>query len=223
MIGCRPLSAAELDAVSAQFRGFSEHRDRLLFWLGCTSGFRVSELLSIRLGDLWQDARIAPTLRIRRRHTKGKHAGKSAPIAPLITPYALRWMADFTPRHGSNPKLPLFISREAPARPITRVQAHRILSSAYARAGLFGGEGELATHCMRKTYAARMYDHFKDIFKVQQALRHCSPASTVAYLSFAESELVQAVSLVWPSIERPLEPIPSIAGNIVHFERKNPA
>jgi len=78
------------------------------------------------------------------------------------------------------------------------MQAHRMLTETMALAGLDGAYGELATHSMRKTYAARMMDHFGDIFAVQKALRHKSPASTVAYLSFDETELAHAVEIKWP-------------------------
>jgi site-specific recombinase XerC len=98
------------------------------------------------------------------------------------------------------------------------MQAHRTLADAYSCAGLDGAMGELATHSMRKTYAATMFDHFGDIFAVQRALRHRSPASTVAYLSFNEQDLEHAVAIKWPDEgQQPAEPE---GPNIVAISRK---
>ena len=77
---------------------------------------------------------------------------------------------------------------------MTRVQAHRILREAYATAEIHGAHGELGTHTMRKTFASKMWEaHDGNIWKVQNALGHASPASTVAYLSFNDEEQHDAV------------------------------
>jgi integrase len=46
--------AEEITAVSRSFGGTYAARDRALFILGLKSGFRISELLSLRLGDVLQ-------------------------------------------------------------------------------------------------------------------------------------------------------------------------
>ncbi len=58
-VGCRPLSNAEVDRVLAAFAGPAAARDRALFVLGLKAGFRVSELLSLRVGDIVHAGRIA--------------------------------------------------------------------------------------------------------------------------------------------------------------------
>jgi hypothetical protein len=49
-----------------------------------------------------------------------------------------------------------------------------------------------------------MYAHYGDIFKVQQALGHASPASTVNYLSFRDDEQREAVDLAFPELHEDL-------------------
>lgn len=218
MIGCRPLTDDEVRAVSEQFNGEMEHRNRVLFWLGITTGFRISELLSIQFGDVWRSGRIPDQVRIARKNVKGRKRGQSAHIAPAVRPLINRWLFDYRQRYAVAGDSPLFISRSGENRPISRMQAHRTLAAAFTCAGLDGAVGELATHSMRKTYAATMFDHFGDIFAVQRALRHKSPASTVAYLSFNEQDLEHAVELKWPDEgQQPEEPTES---NVVPISRK---
>lgn len=202
MIGCRPLTDEELEAVSDHFQGYMEHRNRCLFWLGITTGFRVSELLSLRVSDVWRNGRMPETVRIRRNRSKGKKRGQSAHFAPRARPYVHHWLFVIWKRYGTAPDLPLFHSRNGKSRGITRMQAHRMLTDTMSLAGLDGAYGELATHSMRKTYAATMWEHFGDIFSVQKALRHKSPASTMAYLSFDEKEITHAVDIKWPEKSR---------------------
>lgn len=198
MIGCRPLNEEEIQEVSDAFTGHMEHRNRALFWLGITTGFRISELLSLTVSDVWRNDRMPETLRIRRRSSKGRHQGQSAHFAQVAKPFIRRWLFVVWKRYGNEPTYPLFASRSLKPKPISRMQAHRMLTEAMHRAGLDGAYGELATHSMRKTYAARMMDHFGDIFAVQKALRHKSPASTVAYLSFDDGEIAHAIEIKWP-------------------------
>jgi site-specific recombinase XerD len=62
---------------------------------------------------------------------------------------------------------------------------------AYATAGI---SGKLGTHAMRKTFASRVYELLgHDLVKTQRALGHASINSTVAYLSFAESDIEAAI------------------------------
>lgn len=54
MKGCRALTADEVVRVSQAFHGTYAERDRALFILGIKTGFRISELLSLGVGDVWQ-------------------------------------------------------------------------------------------------------------------------------------------------------------------------
>ena len=52
MKGTRPLDNDEIRLVSACFTGTYEVRNRGLFMLGVSTGGRISELLSLTIGDL---------------------------------------------------------------------------------------------------------------------------------------------------------------------------
>src|SRR5687767_8066268 len=52
MKGCRALTEAEVALVQRSFGGTYAARDKALFLLGVKSGFRISELLSLRVADV---------------------------------------------------------------------------------------------------------------------------------------------------------------------------
>ena len=54
MKGTRPLDNSEIRIVSACFTGIFEARNRGLFMLGVSTGGRISELLSLTVGDVYQ-------------------------------------------------------------------------------------------------------------------------------------------------------------------------
>ena len=55
MKGTRPLDNKEIRLVSACFDGTFEARNRGLFMLGVSTGGRISELLSLQIGDVYQN------------------------------------------------------------------------------------------------------------------------------------------------------------------------
>lgn len=194
MIGCRPLTPEEIPAIlEALETRPSGPRDRALFILGITTGFRISELLSLKIRDVTTDGTLNSHVRIPKSRMKGKKHSRSAVLAPLARPFLTELLLDLRERDAARANLWLFQSRKGDG-PISRIQAHRLLATAYALTGLIGAPGELGTHSMRKTFADRMWNaHKENIWKVQKALGHASPASTVAYLSFNDEEQHDAV------------------------------
>ena len=194
MIGCRPLENDEVEhVIDAMQARPTCLRDQALFVIGITTGFRISEILSLRIRDVTTCADLNSHIRIPASRMKGKKRARSALIAPFARPYiqALLDELRLLNRNGGNQWL--FQSRKGQGA-IHRVQAHRLLTAAFRHAEIFGPTGELGTHCMRKTFASKMWDaHDGNIWKVQNAMGHASPASTVAYLSFNEDEQRSAV------------------------------
>jgi integrase len=80
MIGCRPLTDTDIALVRRSFGGTYAARDRALFLLGVKTGFRIDELLSIRLGDVWQHDRLVDQLTVRRAAMKRKREGHTVPL-----------------------------------------------------------------------------------------------------------------------------------------------
>ena len=57
MKGTRSLDNNEIRLVSACFDGTFEVRNRGLFLLGVSTGGRISELLSLQIGDVYQNGK----------------------------------------------------------------------------------------------------------------------------------------------------------------------
>jgi hypothetical protein len=66
------LTVDEVARVSQAFRGSYAAWDRALFVLGVKMGFRISELLSLTVGDVWQHGCFVDYVAIQRRHMKQK-------------------------------------------------------------------------------------------------------------------------------------------------------
>ena len=71
MKGTRPLDNNEIRRVSACFDGTFEARNRGLFMLGVSTGGRISELLSLRIGDVWQNGKAVTDLLFEKNIVKG--------------------------------------------------------------------------------------------------------------------------------------------------------
>jgi integrase len=202
MRGCRPLTDAEVLLVAKSFSGTFAQRNKALFVVGHRTGFRISELLSLTVGDVLQHGKIVDHLTVQRRHMKGGKAGKTSSRTVALHPEARVapsvWLETLTKMLKGNldPMTPVFCSRVRDAatglrRHISREQAWRILKEAFTSNEL---SGKLGTHAMRKTFCNRVYDLLKhDLVKTQRAMGHANVNSTVQYLSFREEEIDAAI------------------------------
>jgi integrase len=195
MKGCRPLQDEELLLVSRSFGGTYAARDRALFTLGVKTGFRIAELLSLRVGDIWQYGTIVDYLTVERRHMKGGKAGRTSsrtiPLHPEAKAALAAWLFALRQQPGITAHAYVFRSRKGPNRPISPVHAWRILREACVTNRL---QGKLGTHCMRKTFAKKIYEHLgRDLARTQEALGHQHINDTRKYLSFDRAEIDRAI------------------------------
>lgn len=180
MKGTRPLTAGEIEKVSQAFGGTYEVRNRCLFWLGITSGGRITELLSLQIKDVYQNGKSVGDLLFDKSIVKGGEVSRAVPlnadgrgaIEKLIAWHQRQYKSIALSR-------PLFTSRQGNEVSMTRQSAHGVLKCAFETAGL---NGKLATHSLRKTYAQRLYTQTGDVFCVKEMLGHQNVATTQAYL-----------------------------------------
>jgi integrase len=189
--GCRPLSDAEVDLLQRSFGGTYGARDRALFLLGVKSGFRISELLSLRLRDVCQHGRVVDRVTVARRYMKKQLEGRTVPLHAEAQAAFAAWLRVLQQSANTTPQTYVFRSRKGVNQPISKFQAWKILREAVTTNEL---TGKLGTHCMRKTFADRVYQRLNyDLVKTQRALGHKNINSTVSYLSFAEAEIEAAI------------------------------
>jgi integrase len=187
MKGCRALTADEVARVCQAFRGTYAARDRALFVLGIKTGFRISELLSLRVGDVWQHGQFLERVAVSRRHMKGKTEGRSVILHAEAKAALAPWLMEMHRQGEVSADTYLFASRKGINRPLRPGQARHLLRQAYAVCRL---TGKLSTHTMRKTFGQNFHEKSgRDLLKTQRAMGHKSPASTVAYLHIDEREI----------------------------------
>lgn len=197
MKGCRALADAEYEATLAAFRGPNEVRDRTLFVLAANTGFRIAEILSLRVRDVFRDGAVVDRLYVARDNRKGKKEGHQVALRPEAS-LALAWHVAHqrTLGFGSQADF-LFQSRSPRNTAVGYELALRALKRAFARAGIVGPPRSLGWHVTRKTFAAKVYGVTKgDFFKTSKILGHKSPSSTASYLAFVAEE-ADAVVLAW--------------------------
>ena len=181
MKGTRPLDNAEIRKVSEAFSGTFAVRNRSLFVLGVSVGGRISELLALRVGDVWQNSKPVKDLLFDRSIVKGGEVSRAVPVnmdGREAIEALIAWHSELYGDIDAN--RPLFPSRKGQGlRPMTRISAHRALKPAFEAAGL---NGKLGTHSLRKSYAQRLYEQTNDIYAVQEMLGHKSVVTTQRYL-----------------------------------------
>jgi integrase len=187
MKGCRPLTEEEVQLVSQSFGGRYAARDKALFLLGVKSGFRISELLSLRVAAVWQHGRLVDRVTVPRRAMKGKQESRTVLLHPEAKVALATWLLTLRHMPDSTPHTFVFRSRKAPNRAISPVQAWRILHDAVMTNEL---TGKIGTHAMRKTFANRIYERSgRDLIATQQAMGHKHVNSTQHYLSFRQEDI----------------------------------
>lgn len=192
MKGCRPFTDDEVIRVLDELgRGRQPARDRALFILGIRAGFRISELLSLRVGDIIQNGTCVGRVTVQRRNMKKKRESRSVILHPEARAALVVQIGELLKAGLNDPQTFVFKSRQGGNKPLSRIQAWAILHDAYAKLGL---EGKLGTHGMRKTFAKRVYALLKnDLLRTQKLMGHVDVNSTMKYLSFEEADLDEAV------------------------------
>jgi integrase len=192
MRGCRPLTDEEIACVLRALDGRQGPRNRALFLLGVRTGFRISELLSLRVRDVWQHGRVVSAVYVARQHMKKRIEGRSVPLHQQARDALSVWLSNREVLEGDEHLFQAgYGARESAGGSITRRQAWAVLKAAYARCAM---AGHLGTHSMRKTFAGRVYQRLgHDLLKTQRALGHRSVSSTAAYLTFADSDVENAI------------------------------
>ena len=143
----------------------SRMRDFLLFLIGINSGLRISDILKLKVSDVKNNEYIEIT-----EQKTGKY--KKFPITNSFKNYLNEFVFDKSPEEY------LFKSLRS-RRPITRVQAYRIITEACQKAGV---KVNVGTHTLRKTFGYHFYQEKKDIALLQCIFNHSAPSVTLRYI-----------------------------------------
>jgi integrase len=161
MPGRKPIKPEDESRVLAALATFSL-RDQGAFVLGINSGFRATELLSLNVGDVWENGRMRTSVTVARRRLKGGRGRRRKNITSRTVPLndaAIAVLQKYLfSRFGSGPvppKEPLFPSRFHGMR-LTRWRLNHLVKEVMARAGV-GNAEQFGTHSLRKTFAQKIF------------------------------------------------------------------
>jgi integrase/recombinase XerD len=170
----RHLSVDEVDRLLAQpdvttARGL---RDRALIELLYATGLRVSELISLRPGDV--------NLKASYLTCTGK-GGKQriVPLGDEAAAWVSRYLRDARPvllRRRSSPRL--FVNARGGGPGLTRVGFWKILKAYGRRAGV---RATLSPHTLRHSFATHLLERGADLRAIQMMLGHADLSTTQIY------------------------------------------
>ena len=158
-------------------------RDYCLFTLGINSGLRISDLLSLKIGNV-VDAKGKILDRITLREKKTNKA-KIFPISNVASKAVLDY---FKTRFPYTANEPLFLSQKRkngmPA--IQRDQAYKIINAAAREIGI---KETIGTHTLRKTFGYHAYKSGIAIEVLQKLFDHSTPGITLRYIGITQDDL----------------------------------
>ena len=185
MKGCRPLNGDEIKRI--QLFAKEDLRTLTFAALGIATGFRLSELLSLRIGDVMNpDGTIVSAITVSARFTKTKES-RTVPLNNNVKGVLRKWVG-FLESKGYKRDCAIFIGRQTTrtGKSVTARRINQIFKALFEKAKIFGQTG---THMFRKTFAKNAKKYLKDIEKVAEALGHRRIESTLCYLSFDRGEI----------------------------------
>lgn len=151
-------------------------RNYLMFYIGINTGLRISDILKLKVSDVRNKTHIV----IKEQKTdKLKRFKINTNLENEIKRY-IHNMADTEY---------LFSSQKGVNKPITRVQAYRILSDASVKVGL----EEIGCHTLRKTFGYHFYQKTKDVVLLQELFNHSAPSVTLRYIGINQDIMDNAI------------------------------
>jgi integrase len=170
--------------------GAKRHRDLLLFVVGINSALRISDLLAFRIGHFIDER---GTIRKRFAIQEAKRGKRNEVVVNTSIREALeKYLIAYPGIVRDSTHYVFFSTKRADhdyTRPISRVQAWRLVAEMCSSVGLSGNFG---THTLRKTwgYHARLSAVPMEI--IMEKLNHTSFAVTKRYLGITDDELRDA-------------------------------
>jgi len=190
----RALTDDELKRILAEMTGGkSAVRNQAILKLGIFTGFRISELLSIKVGDIWDGRRIKEEVTVGKGFVKGKKESRTMPINQAAGQGLRLWLQCSNRDNSYFLDWPLF-SAQGKRKAITRQLATRVLVEAAERAGI--DPRKIGGHSLRKTFATKAWNSqfvSGDMAKMAKLLGHKNWSNTLTYISFLDGSLDKAV------------------------------
>lgn len=143
----------------------------IMFRIGINVGLRVSDILTLKVGDVRAKDHVTITEQ------------KTSKVKRFLVPKALqKEISAYIKENNMEDEEYLIQSRKGDNKPVTRIQAYRVLNEIADQIGL----EEVGTHTMRKTFGYWHYKQNKDVAILQDIFNHSAPSITLRYIGITD-------------------------------------
>ena len=178
------LSLEEIDKMIAQIdmSKSESHRNRAIIEMLYGSGLRVSELVNLRLSDIYLQEGY---MRITGKGSKQR----LVPISPVAAEWFVYWMQDRSVLDIKAEATDIaFVNRHG--RQLTRAMIFTIIKTLARAAGI---QKTISPHTLRHSFATHLLQNGADLRIIQQLLGHESISTTEIYTHVDIHDLREAV------------------------------
>jgi integrase len=160
--------------INKMKKALGNPRDRLLFIFGINSGLRISDILKLKVSDIRNKTYIT----LQEQKTR---KSKTFPFNSVL----LKAINELIPVETDDNTY-LFRSQKGDNKPMSRIQAYRILNDAANRAGL---KEAIGTHTLRKTFGYHAYKNGVDLPFLMKVFNHSSQSVTLGYIGITQENV----------------------------------
>ena len=178
------LSVEEIDRMIAQIdmSKSESHRNRAIIEMLYGSGLRVSELVNLRLSDMYLQEGY---MRITGKGSKQR----LVPVSPVAVEWFKYWMQDRSALDIKPEAIDIaFVNRYG--RQLTRAMIFTIIKTLAREAGI---QKTISPHTLRHSFATHLLQNGTDLRIIQQLLGHESISTTEIYTHVDIHDLREAV------------------------------
>ncbi|HLS12365.1 MAG TPA: site-specific tyrosine recombinase XerD [Flavobacteriaceae bacterium] len=179
------LSIEEIDAMVAEI-DLSQpqgERNRSIIELLYGCGLRVSELINLRISDLFFDEGF---IRIEGKGSKQR----LVPIAPITQKYINIYLKEIRVHHTIQPEATDIVFLNRRGRMLTRNMVFIIVKELAEKAGI---KKKVSPHTFRHSFATHLLENGADLSAIQQMLGHESITTTEIYTHLGTKHLEEAL------------------------------
>lgn len=214
MIGCRSLTENEINSIIGEFEK-SDHpkkekhsqRDIIIARIGLCCGYRISEILSLKVKDCFhEDGKPRDIIQVARRNMKGGKvskklkkgqkqkvknvSGRDVPVSDELKGYLSQYYQFLSSLDRNSPEEPLCYSSKT--NEALQVKPYIMLLQRTCKKLKI--DGKVSTHAFRKTFCNNIHKKLgNDILKTSNAMGHKSIKSTQSYINVNHDEIQSAI------------------------------
>ncbi|MDR0974152.1 MAG: tyrosine-type recombinase/integrase [Ruminococcus sp.] len=169
----------QIKMICSYFASRKERRNLALFQFGIFTALRISDILRLRWGDIYnfETGKLRAEFEIIEKKTK-KH--KIVAVNPILRDCLIMLFKETSPASHD-----YVFSHPTRPHPISRIQAYRILKTAAKNAGV---NVPVSCHTLRKTFGYHLWKKGASLAVIMDIYNHSSFAITRRYIGITQED-----------------------------------